>query len=63
MKSKLKKVLEDRGITQKQLAEMTGLRPNAISELVNNSRQTVNREQVKKIMEALNINSYDDIFE
>lgn len=60
---KLKEVLEKRGITQKELANKTGLRANAISEMVNNQRQTFNREQVAKVIEVLGINDMNEIFE
>lgn len=60
---KLKEVLNERGITQKELASITGLRPNAISEMVNNNRQTFNREQVAKVITALGITDMNEIFE
>lgn len=38
LKVRLKEVLEERKMTQKELAEMTNLRPAWISELANNAR-------------------------
>lgn len=60
---KLKKIIDERGITQKQLVEMTGLRPNAISEIVNNQRSTINREQLAIICKKLDITDMNEIFQ
>lgn len=60
---KLKKILEERDISQRQLVDMTKLRPNAISEIVNNQRTTVNREQISIICKALEITDMNEIFE
>ncbi|WP_438298453.1 helix-turn-helix domain-containing protein [Sporosarcina sp. FA15] len=42
-------------MTQKDLAERTGLRANAISEMVNNQRSTINREHAVIVANALEI--------
>lgn len=47
--------LAERNMTQKELAQMTGLRPAAISEICNNQRTTINRDHLTKIAEALGI--------
>ena len=60
---KLKKIIDERGISQKQLSEMTGIRPNAISEIVNNQRSTINREQMAVICKTLDITDMNEIFE
>lgn len=60
---KLKKILLEREITQKELAEKTGLRQNVISEMANNQRNTFNREQVAKVIEYLGITDMNEIFE
>jgi putative transcriptional regulator len=54
----LDKVLAERNKTQKELAEITGIRPAAISELYNNQRKSINKEHLEKIVDALAI---DDI--
>ncbi|MGE7091700.1 helix-turn-helix domain-containing protein [Lysinibacillus sp. NPDC048646] len=59
----LKKILSERGITQKELAEKTGLRQNIISEIANNQRQIIYREHVAKIIEYLEISDMNEIFE
>lgn len=60
---KLKEILTERNITQKQLVEMTGLRPAAVSELVNNQRTSITKMHITKICEALEINRIDEILE
>ncbi|MDM5229665.1 helix-turn-helix domain-containing protein [Lysinibacillus pakistanensis] len=60
---KLKEVLAERGITQKQLAEQSGIRANAISEMVNNQRQTINKDQLAKVCEVLGIERVEDMLE
>jgi putative transcriptional regulator len=52
---KLDKVLAGRNKTQKELAELTGIRPAAISELYNNQRKSINKEHLEKIAVALQI--------
>lgn len=63
MHIKLKEILVERGITQMQLAEMTGLRPAAISELVNNQRMSVKKDHIVKIAESLEIDRVEELLE
>ncbi len=60
---KLKEVLLKKEMSQKDLVELTGLRPNTISEMANNSRQTINREHAAKVLKALEIEDFNEIFE
>jgi putative transcriptional regulator len=60
---KLAEILEERGITRNALAEMTGLRPNVVSEICNNQRTTVNREHLARIANALEITDVESLFE
>ncbi|HCG4535576.1 TPA: helix-turn-helix transcriptional regulator [Salmonella enterica subsp. enterica serovar Typhi str. AG3] len=60
---KLKEVLLKKEMSQKELVELTGLRPNTISEMANNTRQTINREHVAKVLKALEIEDFNEIFE
>ncbi|MFW7187357.1 helix-turn-helix domain-containing protein [Lysinibacillus sp. BNK-21] len=60
---KLKMILFERGITQRELAEKTGLRENVISEMANNQRKTFNREQVARVIQYLEITDMNEIFE
>lgn len=55
LKVRLKEILEELNMTQKELAELTGLRPNTISELVKNTRDSINRKHLGTIAEALKI--------
>lgn len=63
LRVKLKEILDDRKITQKQLHEMTGIRTAAISELYNNQRKTINREHLTKIATALEIKDVTELIE
>ncbi|MEH7116945.1 helix-turn-helix transcriptional regulator [Neobacillus vireti] len=60
---KLREVLERKGISQKELAEATGLREATISELVNDSRSAYNKKHILAIMEALKIEDLNEILE
>ncbi|QNG59948.1 helix-turn-helix transcriptional regulator [Bacillus sp. PAMC26568] len=60
---KLKQVLENKGISQKELAQKTGLREATISELVNNTRSAYNKNHLLRIMEALNISDLNELLE
>lgn len=42
---------------------MTGIRQAAISEMVNNRRDTINKGHLEMICKELNITSFDDILE
>lgn len=58
---RLSEVLKERGMTQKQLSELTGIRPAAISEICNNQRTSINREHIEKIADCLGIQDVRDI--
>lgn len=60
---KIKDVLADRGLTQKDLAEMTGIRAAAISEMAQGTRTVINKVHLSKIMNALGITRLEDILE
>jgi len=60
---KLKEILAERNITQKQLVEMTGLRAAAVSELVNNQRMSISKDHIVRICEALDIKDIGEILE
>lgn len=61
LRVKLDEVLKDRNMSQKELAELTGIRPAAISELYNNQRKSINREHIEKIAAALNISDINEL--
>ncbi|MGE7942845.1 helix-turn-helix domain-containing protein [Lysinibacillus xylanilyticus] len=60
---KLKEVLIERGMSQVELAEKTGLTRTVISELATNRRTSVNREHITKVIQALDISDMNKIFE
>lgn len=62
-KFKLKDLLDSRGMTQKELAELTGLREATISEMINDSRSVYNKVHIIKVMDALNITELEKIIE
>lgn len=62
-KVKIHQVLEERGMTQSELAQLTGLRPAAISEMANGSRTVINKSHLGKIMDALDIKKLEEILE
>lgn len=57
----LKQILKDKNMTQKELAEKTGLKPSVISEIANNQRSAINRNYIELIAAALDIKDVKDI--
>ena len=55
IKLKLKELLEERNITQKKLAQMSGIRESTVSDIVRGTRTVINFEHLSKIAEALEI--------
>jgi transcriptional regulator with XRE-family HTH domain len=60
---RLQQILKEKGMTQKQLADITKIRPAGISELCNNQRTGINREHLEKIATALNIQDINELIE
>ncbi|MEH7117246.1 helix-turn-helix transcriptional regulator [Neobacillus vireti] len=60
---KIDDLLHERGITQKDLAMMTGMRVGTISEIVNGKGISFNKVQLTAIMVALRVYNYSDIIE
>lgn len=60
---KLKEILKEQNMTQKELAERTDLRPNVLSEMANNSRTTINKEHLEIVMDELGIEDLNKILE
>lgn len=63
LRVRLKELLKEKGITQKQLAEMAGLTEAQVSIIAANRTQTINRDHLFKIAVALNEREYDKFFE
>jgi transcriptional regulator with XRE-family HTH domain len=60
---RLKDLLEENKIKQKQLAEMTGIRESTISDICRGSRTVMNFEHITKIAEVLKIKDIRDLIE
>jgi transcriptional regulator with XRE-family HTH domain len=58
VKLHVKELLEEKGMTQKKLAELAGIRESTISDIVRGTRTVINFEHLGKIATALEI---DDI--
>ena len=55
LRIKLGDQLERRGMSQKELAELTGIRPNAISNLVRGFVERITINHIERIASALDI--------
>ncbi len=58
---KLKEILQERKMEQKELAEKTGLSTRTISELCNNKSKHIPKEALEKISIALNLESIEQL--
>lgn len=63
LRVRLKELLKERGITQKELAQMAGLTEAQVSIIAANRTQTINRDHLFKIAIALNEKEFDRLFE
>jgi putative transcriptional regulator len=62
-KLKIRDILRDKNMTQKELAELAGIREATLSEMASNSRSVINKVHLAKIMDALDITKLEDILE
>lgn len=62
LKSRIKVLLAERDMNQKDLADKTGLTTRLISEIVNNKVKMYPKEALEKIMVALEINDIGELF-
>ncbi|MBC1274286.1 helix-turn-helix transcriptional regulator [Listeria booriae] len=60
---KLKQLLIERSITQKKLAEISGIRESTISDIVRGARTVINFEHLSKISEALGLEDIREIID
>lgn len=60
---KLKKLLEERKITQKELSQMSGVREATISDIVRGVRTVINFKHLSDIASALEITDIRDIMD
>lgn len=63
VKLKVKEAIELRGITQKKLSEMSGIRESTVSDIVRGSRTVINFEHLSKIAEALEVNNIAELID
>ncbi|MGG0657834.1 helix-turn-helix domain-containing protein [Rummeliibacillus pycnus] len=60
---KLEDLLKERGITQKDLASLTGMRVGTISEIANGKGISWNKAQLLSIMSALKLTNFSQLYE
>jgi transcriptional regulator with XRE-family HTH domain len=58
---RLRKILQQRNMTQKELCFMTGIRPAAISHLCRGYVERLNLEHISRIAEALRITDIGEL--
>lgn len=63
VKLMIKKLIEDKVITQKRLAQISGVRESTISDIVRGTRTVINFEHLSKIAEALNITDIRELID
>lgn len=60
---KVKEAIELKGLTQKKLAEISGIRESTISDIVRGSRTVINFEHLSKIAEALEVSDIRELID
>lgn len=60
---KLRDLLEEHGMTQKELAAKAGVRENTISNLLKDNKQGVRFETLARIASVFNLNDPNELFE
>jgi putative transcriptional regulator len=60
---KLKKLLNDYGISLRELSRLADIRHATLSELANNKRKSIHFDHIKRISEALDITDIRKIIE
>ncbi|MFR8493993.1 MAG: helix-turn-helix domain-containing protein [Mediterraneibacter gnavus] len=63
VKLEVKDALEKRELSQKRLAEMSGIRESTISDIVRGTRTVINFEHLSKIAEALEITDIRELID
>ena len=63
VKLKVKDALDKRELSQKRLAEMSGIRESTISDIVRGTRTVINFENLSKIEEALEITDIRELID
>lgn len=60
---KLRDLLEEHGMTQKELAIKAGVRENTISDLLKDNKQGIRFETLARIASVFNLNDPNELFE
>ncbi len=60
---RLKELLDERGMTQKEFAKISGMRESQISVICRNTGTGINKEHLEKIAEVLQITDIRDLIE
>ncbi|MCY8609863.1 helix-turn-helix transcriptional regulator [Bacillus haynesii] len=63
MKLRVREILEERGMEQKELAKATGLSARAISDLCSNKGTRYYKETLERIIRALELKDANDLFD
>ena len=63
VKLKVKEALDKRELSQKKLADMSGIRESTISDIVRGTRTVINFEHISKIAEALKITDIRELID
>ena len=63
VKLKVKDALDKRELSQKRLAEMSGIRESTICDIVRGTRTVINFEHLSKIAEALEITDIRELID
>ncbi len=63
VKLKVKDALDKRELSQKGVAEMSGIRESTISDIVRGTRTVINFEHLSKIAEALEITDIRELID
>lgn len=56
IKNRLKKLREERGLSQEKLSEMSGISRTTLSKIENNEEVSVNTRTIAKLAEVFNVN-------
>ena len=56
---KIREILKEKGMTQKDLAEKTGIAPTTISFICRDATTTLNKEHLARIAEVLGIRDFN----
>ena len=63
IKLKVKDLIDEKGMTQKTLAQLSGIRESTISDIVRGTRTVINFEHLSKIAETLKVNDIRELID